>query len=129
MPDESSETLMQRQYCRFQNFGKSLSKDRVLLTHDLDFGELVARSGGKLPSVIIFRLRNMTPENVNKYLHSIIPYSYSINPTTTPVSHREKCEPVPDFRFHMGPRSRQSRWRCRQGGNRRGTRGRFIGCS
>lgn len=34
---------------------KSLSEGRILLTHDLDFGELVARSGGRLPSVIIFR--------------------------------------------------------------------------
>ncbi|HEY57982.1 MAG TPA: DUF5615 family PIN-like protein, partial [Anaerolineae bacterium] len=34
----------------------------VLLTHDLDFGELVAASGARLPSVVVFRLRNMRPQ-------------------------------------------------------------------
>lgn len=57
---------------------KSLSEGRILLTHDLDFGELVARSGGKLPSVVIFRLRNMSPENVNKYLHNIITFHHEL---------------------------------------------------
>ena len=47
-------------------------EERILLTHDLDFGELVAASGAKLPSVIIFRLRNMRPEQVNRYLQGII---------------------------------------------------------
>ena len=44
----------------------------VLLTHDLDFGELLAASGTQLTSVIIFRLRNMHPEQVNRYLRVII---------------------------------------------------------
>ena len=41
---------------------KTLKEGRVLLTHDLDFAELLAASGGKAPSVIIFRLRNMHPD-------------------------------------------------------------------
>lgn len=44
----------------------------VLLTHDLDFGELVAASGARLPSVVIFRLGSMRPERVNHYLRSVI---------------------------------------------------------
>lgn len=44
----------------------------ILLTHDLDFGDLLAASGAELPSVIIFRLRSMRPENVNRYLFKII---------------------------------------------------------
>jgi predicted nuclease of predicted toxin-antitoxin system len=44
----------------------------ILLTHDLDFGDLVAASGDALPSVITFRLRNMKPANVNRYLKEII---------------------------------------------------------
>lgn len=51
---------------------KSQQEQRVLLTHDLDFGELVAASGAKLPSVITFRLRNMQPDNVNRHLQAVI---------------------------------------------------------
>ena len=32
---------------------KAKEEGRILLTHDLDFGELLAASGGSLPSVII----------------------------------------------------------------------------
>jgi predicted nuclease of predicted toxin-antitoxin system len=51
---------------------KAQEEQRVLLTHDLDFGELIAASGAKLPSTIIFRLRVMRPERVNHHLQSII---------------------------------------------------------
>lgn len=51
---------------------KARNEKRVLLTHDLDFGELLAISGTKLPSVVIFRLRNMHPERVNRYLREVI---------------------------------------------------------
>jgi predicted nuclease of predicted toxin-antitoxin system len=44
----------------------------ILLTHDLDFGDLVAASGAALPSVITFRLRNMKPASVNRYLREIV---------------------------------------------------------
>ena len=44
----------------------------VILTHDLDFGELVAASGARLPSLVVFRLRNMHPDRVNQYLHRIV---------------------------------------------------------
>ena len=45
---------------------------RILLTHDLDFGELIAASGAMLPSIVVFRLRNMRPERVNRYLNVIL---------------------------------------------------------
>jgi predicted nuclease of predicted toxin-antitoxin system len=44
----------------------------VLLTNDLDFGELLAISGAVLPSVITFRLRNMTSANVNRHLDRML---------------------------------------------------------
>jgi len=47
-------------------------QERVVLTHDLDFGAIMARSGQKLPSVIIFRLSVMQPDNVNHYLKIIL---------------------------------------------------------
>ena len=56
--------------------GEILEKARlekyILLTHDLDFGELLAASGGNLPSVIIFRLNDMRASNINRHLFSII---------------------------------------------------------
>lgn len=51
---------------------KALGEKRIVLTHDLDFGDLMAASGGHLPSVIIFRLRNMKSEQVNRYLSQVI---------------------------------------------------------
>lgn len=44
----------------------------VLLTHDLDFGELVAAAGSRLPSVITFRLSSMRPEVVTAYLLQLL---------------------------------------------------------
>src|SRR2546425_6113125 len=38
---------------------KARQEGRIVLVHDLGFGELVAASGATLPSVITFRLRNM----------------------------------------------------------------------
>ncbi len=51
---------------------KALREGRILLTHDLGFGELVAASGATLPSVITFRLRNMHPDRVNGTLERIL---------------------------------------------------------
>jgi predicted nuclease of predicted toxin-antitoxin system len=51
---------------------KAHEENRVLLTNALDFGELLAASGGTLPSVIIFRLKDMRAPNVSKHLFSII---------------------------------------------------------
>jgi predicted nuclease of predicted toxin-antitoxin system len=51
---------------------KARDERRILLTHDLDFSEIVALSGASLPSVVSFRLRNMHPDRVNRYLQAII---------------------------------------------------------
>jgi predicted nuclease of predicted toxin-antitoxin system len=51
---------------------KACSENRVLVTHDLDFGELLAASGDRLPSVVTFRLRKMHPDIVNRCLDTII---------------------------------------------------------
>jgi predicted nuclease of predicted toxin-antitoxin system len=51
---------------------KARNEGYVLLTHDLDFGELLAASGADLPTVITFRLSDMTPNNVNRYLSDIV---------------------------------------------------------
>ncbi|HJR80561.1 MAG TPA: DUF5615 family PIN-like protein, partial [Anaerolineales bacterium] len=51
---------------------KARREDRILLTHDLDFGDLLAASSGNLPSVIIFRLKDMRAANVSRHLYSVI---------------------------------------------------------
>jgi predicted nuclease of predicted toxin-antitoxin system len=51
---------------------KAQREGRVLLTHDLDFGELIAASGAQLPSIVVFRLRNMDPSRVNQHLAGIL---------------------------------------------------------
>nr|BAL54210.1 hypothetical conserved protein [uncultured Acetothermia bacterium]BAL58431.1 hypothetical conserved protein [Candidatus Acetothermum autotrophicum] len=51
---------------------KARNEQRVLLTHDLDFGYLLAISGTQLPSVVIFRLADMRPRSVNYYLERVL---------------------------------------------------------
>jgi predicted nuclease of predicted toxin-antitoxin system len=52
---------------------KARQEGRIVLAHDLGFGELMAAGGATLPSVITFRLRNMHPDRVNSALQRIIP--------------------------------------------------------
>lgn len=48
------------------------ANDRIVLTHDLDFGALMAASRAAVPSVVIFRLSNMKPGNVSSYLAIVL---------------------------------------------------------
>jgi predicted nuclease of predicted toxin-antitoxin system len=45
-------------------FQKALREARIVLTFDLDFGEIVAASRGRSVSVILFRLRNTRADYV-----------------------------------------------------------------
>ena len=51
---------------------KAREEGRVLLTHDLDFGQLLALSGATSPSVIVFRLADMRPDSVNRHLDWVL---------------------------------------------------------
>lgn len=51
---------------------KALVERRVILTHDLDFGRIVALSRGQLPSVITFRLTDMRADEVNHRLEDVL---------------------------------------------------------
>ena len=44
----------------------------ILLTHDLDFADLMASSGARMPTVVIFRLADMRPANVDRHLEMIL---------------------------------------------------------
>ncbi|MCL1493212.1 MAG: DUF5615 family PIN-like protein [Pseudanabaena sp. Salubria-1] len=51
---------------------KARQEERILLTVDLDFAQLLAISGESIPSVILFRLGNVSREVVNRHLLAII---------------------------------------------------------
>jgi len=51
---------------------KAAQEQRVVLTFDLDFGDILAVTRTETPSVIIFRLRNQTPAAVNPRLFRVI---------------------------------------------------------
>lgn len=51
--------------------GKAREEGWIVLTSDLDFGDLLAASRDALPSVVIFRLKDMRPDNVNAHLLSL----------------------------------------------------------
>ncbi|MCA2640769.1 MAG: hypothetical protein EWV49_09915 [Microcystis aeruginosa Ma_QC_Ch_20071001_S25] len=51
---------------------KARQEERILLTVDLDFAQLLAISGDSLPSVILFRLGNVSREVVNRRLLAIL---------------------------------------------------------
>ena len=51
---------------------KAVAESRIVLTCDLDFGDILATARSEAPSVIIFRLRNQTPAAVNPRLFRVI---------------------------------------------------------
>lgn len=51
---------------------KASEEGSVILTCDLDFGDIMAASHEEHPSVIIFRLENETPGNVNERLDQVL---------------------------------------------------------
>ncbi len=72
---------MGQEAVRVSELGMAKSKDReifdyaekndmIILSADLDFGTILANTHSCKPSVIIFRLRNPSPEHVNSLLFS-----------------------------------------------------------
>jgi predicted nuclease of predicted toxin-antitoxin system len=51
---------------------KAKDEGRVIVTHDLDFGRIVALSGSDVPSIVTLRLGDMTPERVNGVLKTAV---------------------------------------------------------
>ncbi len=51
---------------------KAIAEDRIILTHDLDFGRIVALSRQGLPSVVTFRLADMQAAEVNRHLLDVL---------------------------------------------------------
>lgn len=58
-------------------FRKAASESRVILTFDLDFGEILSLSGGRKVSVILFRLHNTRTPHVIDRLEKVLKESSS----------------------------------------------------
>jgi predicted nuclease of predicted toxin-antitoxin system len=56
-------------------FQKAAREQRIVLTFDLDFGEILAASGGQIVSVILFRLRNTRASFVIQRLDDVLKQS------------------------------------------------------
>ena len=53
-------------------FDKAATEGRILLTFDLDFGEILSLSGGRLVSVVLFRLHNTRTPHVRERLARVL---------------------------------------------------------
>lgn len=53
-------------------FDKADREKRIVLTTDLDFGEIAVSTPSTKISVIIFRQENRTPSSINQYLEKVI---------------------------------------------------------
>ena len=51
---------------------KAQVEGRTIITHDLDFGRIVALSGDNVPSIVTLRLTDMTPARVNDALRAFL---------------------------------------------------------
>lgn len=56
-------------------FQKAIREQRIVLTFDLDFGEILAASGGQIVSVVLFRLRNTRTGFVIQRLDDVLNHS------------------------------------------------------
>lgn len=55
-----------------EGYAFSGQEQRVVLTFDLDFGEMLAACGDQIVSVVLFRLRNTTSDFVIRRLEDVI---------------------------------------------------------
>jgi predicted nuclease of predicted toxin-antitoxin system len=53
---------------------KARLEGRVVLTFDLDFGELLSSGEARLPSCIIFRVQNQKPVNISSRVLDVIKF-------------------------------------------------------
>ncbi|MEN6451569.1 MAG: DUF5615 family PIN-like protein [Thermoguttaceae bacterium] len=53
-------------------FAKGIAEKRVVLTCDLDFGEIAALAGDLVTSVVVFRLRNTRADHVIERLSIVL---------------------------------------------------------
>lgn len=57
---------------------KAKNHEHIVLTCDLDFGEILSATGEDCPSIVIFRLENETPGHINKRLKQVLQESSEV---------------------------------------------------
>jgi predicted nuclease of predicted toxin-antitoxin system len=53
-------------------FAKAIAENRVILTFDLDFGEIAALTAGRKASIVVFRLHNTRTPHVIERLGTVL---------------------------------------------------------
>jgi len=79
-------------------FTKAISENRVILTFDLDFGEIAALARGRNASVVVFRLHNTRTTHALERLASVLPDCSSILEKGAVVvveENRHRVRPLP----------------------------------
>ena len=56
-------------------FQKGFAEQRIVLTFDLDFGEILAGSAGQVESVVLFRLHDTRTDHVIERLQTVLAQS------------------------------------------------------
>lgn len=83
-------------------FAKAVAEDRVILTFDLDFGEIAALSRGRKTGIVIFRLHNTRASHVIDRLSAVLPSSLEALERGCIVLVEESRHRVREFPF-VGP--------------------------
>jgi len=72
-------------------FSKALIERRIILTFDLDFGEIAALSRGQIVSVILFRLHNTRTPHVIERLQSALQFRVPLETGAVVVVEESRC--------------------------------------
>jgi predicted nuclease of predicted toxin-antitoxin system len=72
-------------------FDKAHLERRIILTFDLDFGEIVAFSQGRIVSVVLFRLHNTRTPHVIERLQSALNFGDALEKGAVVVVEESRC--------------------------------------
>ena len=72
-------------------FDKADSERRIILTFDLDFGEIAAFSRGRIVSVVLFRLHNTRTPHVIERLESALSFREALEKGAIIVVEESRC--------------------------------------
>lgn len=85
-------------------FAKALSEDRIVLTSDLDFGEIAAAFKDTAGKVVLLRLQNSRAANVTRRLSSVLPrveHDLAAGAVVIVEESRHRVRPLPIGRTNL----------------------------